>query len=190
MHAHRLVPHADTPSTAIVRIDVELVRARRGARISYRLSGSAARVKTHADALARPLRRDGLWRSTCCEVYVRETDGAAYCEYNFAPSGDWAAYRFSGYRSGGEALETGAPQITLERSSESLVLHASLHDGPLVAAAPEQRIALACVVETGDERSYWALAHPPGRPDFHHPRGFAAAVGDAEPGASADERKT
>ena len=33
-----------------------------------------------------------------------------------------------------------------------------------------------CVVETDDELSYWALAHPPGRPDFHHPDCFALAV--------------
>jgi len=36
------------------------------------------------------------------------------------------------------------------------------------------RLALAAVVE--DERgmlSYWALRHPAGKPDFHHPDAFA-----------------
>ena len=31
------------------------------------------------------------------------------------------------------------------------------------------RLALSAVVEAADgELSYWALRHPPGRPDFHH----------------------
>ncbi len=191
MLAHRLIRHPRTPSTAIEQIDVELVRARRGARISYRLSGRPARVKTQVYPVEhRPARRDGLWRSTCCEVYVRDADGPAYCEYNFAPSGDWAAYRFSGYRAGVEALEIDAPRITLERSSACFVLHATLYGGPLGAGAPSQRIALACVVETDDELSYWALAHPPGRPDFHHPLGFAAAVGIIEPDVCLDAYAT
>ena len=38
------------------------------------------------------------------------------------------------------------------------------------------------VVEEADGRhSYWSLRHPPGRPDFHHPDGFALALDGAEP---------
>jgi hypothetical protein len=36
---------------------------------------------------------------------------------------------------------------------------------------------LCAVIEERDARlSYWALAHPPGRPDFHHPACFAATL--------------
>jgi hypothetical protein len=31
----------------------------------------------------------------------------------------------------------------------------------------------AVIEETSGAKSYWALAHPPGRPDFHHADGFA-----------------
>ena len=35
-------------------------------------------------------------------------------------------------------------------------------------------LALSAVIEHLDGRiSYWALRHPPGKPDFHHPQGFA-----------------
>ena len=35
------------------------------------------------------------------------------------------------------------------------------------------RLALAAVLEDQQGAlSYWALAHPPGKPDFHHPVGF------------------
>ncbi len=34
------------------------------------------------------------------------------------------------------------------------------------------RLGLSAVVEANDGTlSYWALRHPPGRPDFHHPDG-------------------
>jgi hypothetical protein len=44
---------------------------------------------------------------------------------------------------------------------------ASLRDAPVL------HLALAAVIE--DHRgqlSYWALEHPVGKPDFHHPDGF------------------
>jgi hypothetical protein len=28
------------------------------------------------------------------------------------------------------------------------------------------------IEETSGGKSYWALAHPPGKPDFHHADGF------------------
>jgi hypothetical protein len=39
------------------------------------------------------------------------------------------------------------------------------------------------VIEAADGgKSYWALAHPPGRPDFHHAAGFAAHLPSDETG--------
>jgi hypothetical protein len=41
------------------------------------------------------------------------------------------------------------------------------HDAPW-------RLGLSAVIEdTRGSLSYWALAHPPGKPDFHHADGFA-----------------
>ncbi|HZF44227.1 MAG TPA: hypothetical protein VEZ48_12550 [Sphingomonadaceae bacterium] len=39
------------------------------------------------------------------------------------------------------------------------------------------RLALSAVIEeSAGRKSYWALAHPPGAPDFHHPACFAAEL--------------
>ncbi len=103
---------------------------------------------------------------------MHDAVGGGYREYNFAPSGDWAAYRFTGYRAGSVSLEMVAPRIELERSSRDLALTVTLSDHPL-DALERRRIGMACIVETPTELSCWALAHAPGRPDFHHPRGFA-----------------
>ena len=174
MSLHTLAPHPDTPPTAIERIEVELERDARGPRrLSYRLIGDTQRVVAEPPAPGEPpRRRDDLWRSTCCELFVRDAAGAGYREYNFAPCGDWAAYRFSGYRSGRVPLETHAPRIVLEGSPEAIALTVTLTDLPLDGLDDAQRIGLACVVETATELSYWALAHPPGKPDFHHASAF------------------
>src|SRR5690554_2589078 len=103
---HRLAPHPDTPSEAIEGIDVALERGAHGLRLSYRLVGDAQRVIAAPPLPGVPARRrDELWRGTCCELFLRHADDAAYREYNFAPNGDWAAYRFSGYRAGCMAFD-------------------------------------------------------------------------------------
>ena len=47
-------------------------------------------------------RRDELWKHTCFEAFVAENAGDGYRELNFAPSGEWAMYSFTGYRPGHE----------------------------------------------------------------------------------------
>jgi len=40
------------------------------------------------------------------------------------------------------------------------------------------KLALSAVIEEIDgTKSYWALAHPPGKPDFHHPDCFTLTLG-------------
>lgn len=174
MSRHVLTRHPDTPCTAIERIDATLGRDAHGSlRLTYRLIGDAERVVAPRTALsARPQRRDGLWRHTCCELFVRDATGSGYREYNFAPSGDWAAYRFGDYRKDGVALETAAPRIVLERSPSALMLTVTLDDQP-IDALHSLPIGIACIVETPTALSCWALAHPPGRPDFHDVSAFA-----------------
>ncbi len=39
------------------------------------------------------------------------------------------------------------------------------------------KLALSAVIEETDgTKSYWALRHPPGAPDFHHPDCFALTL--------------
>ena len=40
-------------------------------------------------------------------MFIRPEDGEGYYEFNFSPSGEWAAYRFSGYREGMADLPLG-----------------------------------------------------------------------------------
>ncbi len=123
---------------------------------------------------ATPQRRDGLWQTSCFEMFAA-TD-AGYVEYNFAPSGDWAAYHFTGYRRGMALLDVPAPQIELARGGHGLTLEATLTLPRDVA--PDARVGFSAIIaDTAGNKAYWALRHPPGQPDFHHDDCFAARLG-------------
>jgi len=104
----------------------------------------------------------------------------AYHELNFSSSGAWAVHAFARYRDGGPLADEGcAPRIVVRRAGDRLALDAVVALGPLApayASAP-LRLALAAVIEAeSGTLSYWALRHPPGRPDFHHADAFALAL--------------
>ncbi len=137
--------------------------------IRFVLTGDISRVLLPPE---RPgSRRDELWRSTCFEAFVACAEGA-YQEFNVAPSSDWAAYDFDSYRHGMRHAATMIPRSSQSRTSQTFRL--DLH---LMLAEPVTRLGLAAVIEeTGGTKSYWALRHPPGKPDFHHPDCFAFAL--------------
>lgn len=171
-----LQPHPDTPQPLVRSLSAGAARSPVGLLFEYRLSGNLAELALPAGGSGR--RRDGLWRHSCFEAFVTRASGAApdYLEFNFAPQGDWAAYRFGSYREGMTplALER-APRLQARRTAEELVLTAAVALAG-VTALPDGialRVALAAVIEDGGGTlSYWALKHPPGKADFHHADGF------------------
>jgi len=161
---HALKLHPDSRCAAVTLVEAEVARARAGVLLlSYLVTGRIGDLRL--PPLAAAARADELWRHTCFEAFVRPSPGAAYYEFNFAPSTQWAAYRFAGYRAGMRlAAEIGAPLIEVQSEAERYTLRASLE---LDAVAGNLGLA-AVIEETGGNKSYWALAHPPGKPDFHH----------------------
>lgn len=122
----------------------------------------------------RSCRRAGnLWQHTCFEVFVMAENGPEYREFNFSPSGEWAANAFRGYRDGWELEIVPAPGIVVRRTMNRLELDAKICHDFLPPGRP-YRLGLSAVVEDAEgELSYWALRHPPGKPDFHHIDAFA-----------------
>jgi len=103
-------------------------------------------------------------------------------EGKLSPSCEWAAYAFDGYRSprvGESHTVELAPQVAVHVSPSQLELDAVISLDRLAAPyldAPLS-LALSAVVEDSDGMlSYWALKHPPGKPDFHHPEAFALGI--------------
>lgn len=167
--------HPGSLCSAVTRIEVEVAR-RAGALLllSYHVAGNVGDLRL--PPIARTGRADQLWRHTCFEAFVRPVPGAAYFEFNFAPSTQWAGYRFDGYRSGmGVATGIGVPRIEVASAPERYSLHVALKLGlPTDALC---RLGLAAVIEeAGGRLSYWALAHPAGKPDFHRADCFTCEI--------------
>lgn len=171
-----LARHPDTPCAAVTRIEVDVVRPRPGSlALAYVVMGDVAGLRL--PPATAPMRADELWRHTCLEAFVRPDGGEAYWEFNFAPSMQWAAYRFSGYRAGMTAAgELAPPRMEVRAAGERLDLRTSVELPNALWDAP-WRMGLSAVIEEADgAKSYWALAHAPGRPDFHHPDSFACEL--------------
>jgi len=171
---HLLKLHPDSRCDTVTAVDVDVARSRAGAlRLSYEVSGDIGGLRL--PPIAAPARTDELWRHTCFEAFIRPQAGAAYFELNFSPSTQWAAYRFDGYRTNMRAAETAAPRVDLQTAPACLNLVATLELGALPSGP--WRLGLSAVIEEASGRlSYWALAHPPGRPDFHHADCFMCKI--------------
>jgi hypothetical protein len=162
-----LAPHPDTPCAAVRSLTLAFERPTPALlTLHYRLEGDLAALRIPAPA--PPARTDGLWQHTCLEAFIGESRGNPYWEYNFSPSGAWAAYQFSGYREGMAPLAKGAaPVISARVTAGSLTLSVAV-DLSWLSRAAELVLGVAAVIETREGGlSYWALRHPAGKPDFH-----------------------
>jgi hypothetical protein len=146
--------------------------------LDYRLVADLASLRLPEPRPAS--RSDGLWRHSCFEAFIGHAGSGDYWEYNFSPSGAWAAYHFSGYREGMAPLMKGAaPQITQKIGADSCEVFAILDFSWLAKsnAGVGLRLGLAAVIEDRARvLSYWALKHPSGKPDFHHADSFVVTL--------------
>jgi hypothetical protein len=169
--SHPLACHPETPSQAIQGIEAVVGTARGDIlTLTFTLDGYISGLHIPEP---RPSRRvDGLWRHTCFEVFIMADDGPGYREFNFSPSGEWAAYAFRGYRDGDELDIELAPEIVVSQTGDRLELDAEICKD-LLPPGRRLRLGLSAVVEDADGvLSYWALRHPERKPDFHHTDAF------------------
>ena len=165
-----------------INVSVEFIPDDRIA-FRYCLRGDIARLRVPEPSLQTPQRTDMLWEHTCFEAFIGLQGETGYREFNFSPSGQWAAYDFVSYRQRTEddpALHT--PQITSNQTAGRLELKAILPRSALPANphAKNWQAGLAAVAEAVDTidaaHSYWALHHPASRPDFHHRDGHVLLI--------------
>jgi hypothetical protein len=117
-----------------------------------------------------PGREDELWQTTCLEAFLREAGRKRYREWNFAPSGQWAAYDFSTPRKGMKNADLERPPYI--RTEDNLTWWA-VGATFAVEADKQWELGLSAVLEEKDgTKSYWALAHGGDKPDFHDPGCF------------------
>lgn len=163
--------HPDSRCSAATHIEVLITRPRLGNLVlHYFVTGKICDLRL--PPASAPARSDGLWQHTCFEAFVRASPRAAYYEFNFAPSMHWAAYQFTGYRSGMSVVnEINAPCIEAQSDDEGYQFLATLElDGlPGLPGDAKWHLGVSAILEeTNGRKSYWALAHPSGKADFHH----------------------
>ena len=167
MPSAALEPHPATPCAALRGMKVFIERNGAALQLLYVLEGELTRLRIPEPAAPRAAER--LWQHTCCELFIARAGESRYREFNFSPSGEWAAYEFGSYRERPRVLDM-PPRINVRRLAQRLELEALVslkENGKLL-------IGLSSVVEEqSGALSYWALRHAPGKPDFHHRDAFA-----------------
>lgn len=159
---HPLMLHVACDLGPIRAVTASITATPLGCEAEFRLDGHvpAIIVPPHA----APERKDDLWKTTCFEIFWQPLGGTAYREFNLSPSGRWAAYDFDSFREGMRDAAVDAIAIASVHDEQGLALKVSIAaDLP----APAQ-VALNAIVEHADGgKQYWALAFPPGKPEFH-----------------------
>ncbi len=207
---HPLHSHPAHPPPPGLRVEVQRLAPddpSRPLRLRFELLGpvEVVRVPEPLRDGATP-RTDGLWRQTCFEAFIAAPatparlaapDATPYVEFNVAPSGAWAIYRFDGYRDGMRPEPVPVePRLRLSRAPGVLALEVALAwPAPLPGAGDDSggsgaartpgaaqaswrgRLGLTAVIEAADGTlSYWALHHPAARADFHNGGGFTLGL--------------
>jgi hypothetical protein len=162
--------HPDSTSAAASNVEVEAARPRDGTlALSFIVTGKISGLRL--PSVVAPARTDGLWQHTCFEAFLGTPPKSDYYEFNFSPSKQWAAFHFGDYRAGMATLGIDPPKIEITCDTESYMLRASLDLKQLDLAHGVRlgaRLGLSAIIEdTNGNKSYWALAHAPGKPDFH-----------------------
>jgi hypothetical protein len=163
--------HPSTPTDVVRSIAVGVSRSSSDVLVlTFTLAGDLARLRIPPPSTPRAA--DRPWEHTCCEAFVAAEHGAAYHELNFSPSGEWAGYAFRSYRDRiGPTADAVLPPLVVHRAAEgrlALTARVALTHLSAPYAGAVLRLGLSAVLETGrGERSYWALRHVPGKPDFH-----------------------
>ncbi|MBU3671802.1 MAG: hypothetical protein FGM43_04570 [Sinobacteraceae bacterium] len=197
--------HQHGVDTSSRRLEVSLTPSEQGVQLRYLWLGSSAEIlwpepagrSLHGEH-GRPgehglrgERRDYLWHHTCGEWFIGETGSPGYIEFNFSPSGHWAAYRFADYREslGDLTWQGPPPQIDFSLEAGRAELCAEVPWAAFAGFATEPlrewQLAFTCVVERcmspspgGDTTAataleYWAVSHPRAQPEFHDRNGFS-----------------
>jgi hypothetical protein len=180
MQTYPLAAHPAHPPVSVTQVEARVIgRDANWLRLRWRIEGSQSLV---VPAFAGKGRADRLWDTTCFELFLKPEGQQEYVEFNLSPSERWNAYDFTAYRWGmAERPFPREPECTLRLGSTFAIFDAALPVGGLPASECAMGIA-AVIEEQGGVKSYWALAHPDAKPDFHAPACFAATL--PAPGAA------
>ena len=151
----------------IIGFDADWLRAR------WKIMGAGSLV---VPPFAGKGRADGLWQTTCFELFLQPGGGPQYTEINLSPSERWNVYDFESRRKGvTERPMPREPRCALRLGTDMAIFDAAIPTAGL-PAAPWRCGFTAVIEESGGHKSYWSLVHGSNAPDFHDPACFIAEV--------------
>ena len=161
-----LMLHQTCDLGPIRSVTASIKATRHGCGAEFRFEGNISAIVLPQTTESK--RMDNLWKTSCFEIFWQPIGGTYYREFNLSPSGQWAAYDFDEFREGMRDAPVDAISLSCSQSNVNgegeLVLKASI---AAELPAPAQ-VALNAIVEHPDGgMQYWALAFPPGKPEFH-----------------------
>ena len=144
----------------------------------YRITGCAQSVVVRKKNGHAPTRQNGLWETTCFELFLKHPHTSEYVEFNFSPNGDWNAYHFSDYRKEmREFDDIENIKIEFTQSTQVSQLEATIQLKEKISLLDlNLSVGLCAVVETTLQKSYWALQHRGLKPDFHLADSFTLSI--------------
>lgn len=164
-----LEPHPDSQVKAVKRICVGYDLRTEDWHLAFEVYGDIAQLElppVHSVKLGQD-----LWQSSCFEMFIACTTHS-YRELNFAPDGRCAAADFAGYRRAPTWLRD--PVLAHAESWQDAQRYRI--DLSLAGTArPDManHVGLCAIIcDKSGAKSWWALQHEAGEPDFHHVSSF------------------
>ena len=199
-----LLLHPDSACDPVRALYVEVQRLRQGRHIlRYVIEGDIQHIRLGHHVYNE--RRDELWKRTCFEAFLQVEGQASYLEFNLSTTG-WNCYHFNDYREGIEEARIAEPRIETARHVNPpapgtrahltdldtldayqapflmLQAHIDLKQRAELWMGEPWRLGLSAVIEENSGRkSYWALKHSDGPPDFHRADCFTFELPAARP---------
>ena len=174
MQTYRLTAHPAHPPSRVTSVEARVIGFDKDwLRMRWRVDGAQDLV---VPPFAGRGRADELWQTTCFEMFLKPAGGDGYCEFNLSPSERWAAYDFAGYRDGmAERPVSREPDCSMRVGSTFAIFDAAI-PADWLPELPAAMNITAVIEEEGGAKSYWAVAQPDAKPDFHDPACFAAEL--------------
>lgn len=177
---YQLVPHPDFPPPEGISFNARAGREGGALHLHFSQFGDEEDTLIDIQPSGKGGRTDNLWKHTCFEAFVHVGTETGYSELNFSNWGEWAAYAFDAPRQGMRDL-TGESEplawLNYKGDGGDGVYHRAFSTIDLFDPSTDWHLNLSAVIEAKDgTKSYWALAHAPGPPDFHNRDCFIATL--------------
>ncbi|SRR5258706_8576683 len=171
-----LIPYP-APNIPAVEVTGTVMRQENILSIHYSVHGDIENILLPISVA--PARKDDLWKATCFEFFIAIKDQPQYWEFNMSTSGNWNVYTMDAYRQVNMREETVFTQLPFEfrKTSDKISLDISVDLNPILQPENILELGITTIIQAQDgTETYWALAHPDIKADFHLRESFVVEL--------------